>query len=287
MRIATVNDRAVLLVGTTDGTGDVDGLRAVDIETASDGRFGPDPSTIYAQWDAFGRWAAQVQLPDGQAFSPAELGPPVPRPAQIFAIGLNYRDHAEEAGLDIPTELVVFTKFSSCLTGPEADVRCVSDRVDYEVELVVVIGREGLQIDQADAWDHVAGLTIGQDLSERRVQFAVKPPQFSLGKSYPGFGPTGPAVVTADELADRDALAIGCDVDGETLQNGTTADFVFPVAAVVSGLSQVVRLLPGDLIFTGTPAGVGSVREPRRYLAAGETIVSRIEGLGQITTRMV
>lgn len=287
MRIATLNDRAVLLVGDTDSTGSVEGLRAVDVETASEGRFGPRPDDVYERWEAFSQWASGAQLPGGEVFSPADLGPPVPRPAQIFAIGLNYRDHAHEAGLDIPTELVVFTKFPSCLTGPDADVRCVSDRVDYEVELVVVIGREGFQIEEAAAWEHVAGLTIGQDLSERRVQFAVKPPQFSLGKSYPGFGPVGPAVVTPDELADRDALAIGCDVDGQTLQDGTTADFVFPVAALVSRLSQVVRLLPGDLIFTGTPAGVGSVRSPRRYLSAGETIVSRIEGLGQITTRMV
>ena len=287
MRIATLNDRAVLLVGATDASGSVEGLRGVDLETASDGRFGPDPATVYDQWDAFAQWATQAQLPSGEEFSTAELGPPVPRPAQIFAIGLNYRDHANEAGLEIPTELVVFTKFPSCLTGPDADVRCVSDRVDWEVELVVVIGRQGWQIEESRAWEHVAGLTIGQDISERRVQFAVKPPQFSLGKSYPGFGPLGPAVVTPDELADRDALTIGCDIDGETMQDGTTSDFVFPVATLVSQLSQVVRLLPGDLIFTGTPAGVGSVREPRRYLRSGETIVSRIEGLGHITTRMV
>lgn len=287
MRVATLRDRAVLLVGATDDGGHLDGLRAVDIESASGGRFGPDPMAVYDEWEMFSQWAPTAQFLDGDTFETAELGPPVPRPAQIFAIGLNYRDHAREAGLDIPTHLVVFTKFPSCLTGPDADVRCVSDRVDYEVELVVVIGREGFEIDRERAWDHVAGLTVGQDLSERRVQFAVRPPQFSLGKSYPGFGPLGPTVVTPDELADPDALAIACDIDGQTVQDGTTADMVFPVAALVSQLSQVVRLLPGDLIFTGTPAGVGSVRDPRRYLAPGETIVSRIEGLGQITTRMV
>lgn len=280
MRIATSAGRAVLLVGEHAD-------HAVDLAEVSDGRFGPDPEAVYEQWQAFVQWGAQATLPEGAPVEVSRLGPPVPAPRQIFGIGLNYRDHAQEAGLDIPTELLVFTKFPSCLTGPDAQVRLPSDRVDWEVELVVVIGREALAVSPEQAWEHVAGLTIGQDLSERRVQFAVKPPQFSLGKSYPGFGPTGPAVVTADELPDKNALAIGCTIDGEVMQDGTTADFIFDVAAVVSGLSQVVRLLPGDLIFTGTPAGVGSVRQPRRYLAPGETIVSTIEGLGSITTRLV
>lgn len=283
MRIANLHGRGVILIAADD-TGP-DGV--VDIEAASGGAFGPDVQSVYERWSDFCTWAAQAELLTGSACDPAELGPPVPRPRQVFAIGLNYRDHAQEAGLEIPTELVVFTKFPSCLTGPDAEVRLPSDRVDWEVELVVVIGREGHEIPEEQAWSHVAGLTIGQDLSERRVQFAVKPPQFSLGKSYPGFGPIGPAVVTPDELPDRDALSISCDLDATRMQDGTTADFIFPVAQVVSRLSQVVRLLPGDLIFTGTPAGVGSVRRPRRYLAPGETLVSRIEGLGEITTRLV
>lgn len=285
MRVANLHDRAVLICGG-DGSPQSPGV-AVDLERASEGRFGPGLDSVYGQWEAVREWAAHAELPEGETYDPAQLGPPVPAPRQIFGIGLNYRDHAAEAQLDIPTELLVFTKFPSCLTGPVSQVSLPSDRVDYEVELVVVIGREALGVSEADAWDHVAGLTVGQDLSERRVQFAVKPPQFSLGKSYPGFGPIGPAVVTADEFADRDALTIGCDLDGETMQDGTTADFIFPIADVVSRLSQIVRLLPGDLIFTGTPAGVGAVRTPRRYLAAGETLVSRIEGLGELTTHLV
>lgn len=285
MRLAALHDRAVLIVGG-DGSPATPG-RVVDVEEASSGVFGPDVSSLYERFEQVAAWAARTELPEGVDYDPAQLGPPVPAPRQIFGIGLNYRDHAAEAGLDIPSELLVFTKFGSCLTGPDADVALPSDRVDWEVELVVVIGREALHVDPQDAWAYVAGLTIGQDLSERRVQFAVKPPQFSLGKSYPGFGPIGPAVVTTDELTDRDALAIACDLDGETMQDGTTADFIFDVPTVVSRLSQVVRLLPGDLIFTGTPAGVGSVRQPRRYLAAGETLVSRIDGLGSITTRLV
>ena len=285
MRIANLLDRAVLIVDG-DGTPASPG-RAVDVERASDGRFGPSLESVFEDWRAFAAWAGEADLAGGETYDAATLGPPVPRPRQIFGIGLNYRDHAEEAGLDIPSELLVFTKFASCLAGPVSEVSLPSDRVDWEVELVVVIGTGGLRIPQDQAWDHVAGLTIGQDLSERRVQFAVKPPQFSLGKSYPGFGPIGPAIVTTDELGDRDALAIGCDLDGEPMQAGTTSDFIFPVAQLVSRLSQVVRLLPGDLIFTGTPAGVGSVRTPRRYLAPGETLVSRIEGLGELTTHLV
>lgn len=284
MRIANLSDRAVLIV-EGDGTPESAGL-AVDIEKASGGRFGPSIESVLQDIGSFGAWAAQADLSAGESYDPAALGPPVPRPRQIFGIGLNYRDHAAEAGLDIPSELLVFTKFASCLAGPVAQVSLPSDRVDWEVELVVVIGAGGFEIPEAQAWDRVAGLTIGQDLSERRVQFAVKPPQFSLGKSYPGFGPTGPALVTVDELSDRDALRIGCDLDGESVQDGTTADFIFPVAQVVSRLSHVVQLLPGDLIFTGTPAGVGSVRTPRRYLAPGETLTSRIEGLGEITTHL-
>lgn len=290
MRIANLQDRAVLIVDG-DGTPDSPG-RAVDVERASDGRFGPRLESVLEGWEDFREWAAGADLTSGestvgQPYDPAALGAPVPRPRQVFGIGLNYRDHAQEAGLDIPSELLVFTKFASCLTGPVSRVSLPSDRVDWEVELVVVIGSGGLDIPPEEAWDRVAGLTIGQDLSERRVQFAVKPPQFSLGKSYPGFGPIGPAIVTTDELGDRDALAIGCDLDGEPMQAGTTSDFIFPVAQLVSRLSQVVRLLPGDLIFTGTPAGVGSVRTPRRYLAPGETLVSRIEGLGELTTHLV
>lgn len=162
-----------------------------------------------------------------------------------------------------------------------------SDRVDWEVELVAVIGRGGHRIAVDDGWRHVAGLTVGQDLSERRVQFAGSPPQFSMGKSYPGFAPLGPVVVTPDELTDPDRLALGCTLGEETVQDGTTGDMVFGVPELVSRLSAVVRLLPGDLVFTGTPAGVGSVREPRRYLQPGELLTSWVEGIGTIRTSLV
>ncbi|GAA4284153.1 fumarylacetoacetate hydrolase family protein [Brevibacterium daeguense] len=265
----------------------VSGDRALDVERASGGQFDSQPQAIFDRWAEFTEWAAGQDAASGDPFDPQQLEAPVPRPPQVFGIGLNYRDHAAEANLDIPSEPMVFTKFPTSVTGPHAEVALSSDRVDWEVELVVVIGRTGHRIPQEQAWDHVAGLTIGQDISDRRVQFREKPPQFSLGKSYPGYSPIGPIVVTADELPDRDRLAIGCRLGEESVQDGTTADLIFPVAEIIAKLSEVVTLLPGDIIFTGTPAGVGSTREPRRYLQPGEVLTSTIEGIGQMRTSFV
>lgn len=152
---------------------------------------------------------------------------------------------------------------------------------------MVVLGRGGFEIAEGQAWEHVAGLTVGQDLSERAVQFQSKPPQFSMGKSYPGFSPIGPVLVTPEEFADRDRLAIGCTSGEEILQDGTTADLVFSVAALIAKLSAIVALLPGDVIFSGTPAGVGATRDPKRYLSSGEVLVSTIEGIGSMRTTLV
>jgi len=241
-----------------------------------------------SDWSALVAWAGETrpQATDGRV-DPAHLGPPAPRPAQVFGVGLNYRDHAEEAGLEVPDAPLIFTKFPSCLTGPCGDVRLSSNRVDWEVELVVVIGRETSDVTEADAMEHVAGYTVGQDVSDRRLQFAGKPPQFSLGKSLPTYGPLGPAIVTLDEIPDPDDLALRCVVSGEVMQNGRTRDMIFPVRALVSYLSRHCRLEAGDLIFTGTPAGIGSVRTPRRYLAPGDLVVSEIEGLGTLSNRCV
>jgi 2-keto-4-pentenoate hydratase/2-oxohepta-3-ene-1,7-dioic acid hydratase in catechol pathway len=203
----------------------------------------------------------------------------------VFALGLNYAMHAKEARLELPPMPLTFTKFPSCITGPDAEVAVATDRVDWEVELVAVIGREAYRVDETQAWDHVAGLTVGQDLSARDVQMVGSPPQFSLGKSFPGFGPTGPCLVTPDELADRDDLAIGCAVNGEPVQGDRTSSMLFGVAETIAYLSSICTLLPGDLIFTGTPAGVGNRMDPPRYLAPGDELVSTIEGIGSITTR--
>ncbi|WP_104089796.1 fumarylacetoacetate hydrolase family protein [Arthrobacter sp. GMC3] len=284
MRIANLDGRAVLIQK---------GL-AVDINTASEGRFGPDPRSIFENWDAFRGWAAGRTLGPGKPFDEGALQAPVPDPRQVFAIGLNYADHADEAKLGHPENLVVFTKFASALAGPNVTVELPSESVDYETELVVVIGHKLHKGDEAESRAAIAGYAVGQDYSERHVQTRGPAPQFSLGKSFPNFAPFGPAVVTLDELATPDALSISAVLEGPsaaahggrwTVQDGTTADMIFPVSRIISDLSAVVTLFPGDLIFTGTPAGVGMARGI--YLRPGDTLTSTIEGLGSISNRLV
>jgi 2-keto-4-pentenoate hydratase/2-oxohepta-3-ene-1,7-dioic acid hydratase in catechol pathway len=278
VRLANVQGRASLLVG--------DGV--VDVERASNGKFSGDPMAVIRQWDAFVAWAggqrsADAAIPAGEN----TFGPPVPRPAKVFAIGMNYREHAKEAGLEIPQSPVVFTKFPNCLVGPRADVELSSDFVDWEVELVVVIGRGGRRISESKVFEHVAGYCVGQDISDRRIQFSDKPPQFSMGKSIDTFGPIGPAVVSVDAVREPNDLALTCDVAGERMQDARTSDMIFSVAELIVFLSSMCTLEAGDLIFTGTPSGVGSTRNPRRYLHAGEEIVSTIEHVGTLVNRCV
>jgi 2-keto-4-pentenoate hydratase/2-oxohepta-3-ene-1,7-dioic acid hydratase in catechol pathway len=258
---------------------------ALDVQRASDGRFASDPQRVYEQWDAFSRWGSDAELAPDEPVDHARLGPPVPRPRQVFALGLNYAMHAREAGLELPPMPLTFTKFPSCIAGPAATVQVATDRVDWEVELVAVIGRQAQRVAVADAWAHVAGVMVGQDISARDVQMLGSPPQFSLGKSFPGFGPTGPWLATPDELRDPDDLAISCSLNGEQMQSDRTSSMLFSVSETVSRLSAICPLLPGDLIFTGTPAGVGNRMDPPRYLRAGDELVSTIEGVGSITTR--
>lgn len=277
MRIANVAGRLAL------GAGD----QWIDVANASGGEFSADPMAVYERWDAFRAWAATVDESAVSAHAiTGALENPVPAPRQLIAIGLNYREHAIESNLDIPEHPVVFAKFQSSLTGPDSTVELPSDGIDWEVELVVVIGKEASNVAAADAWDHVAGLTIGQDLSWRAVQTRGPAPQFSIGKSYPGFSPVGPVVVTPDEFADRDDLAISCALDGEVLQDGRTADLIFSVAELVHRLSGSLTLFPGDLIFTGTPKGVGMGRTPKRFLVPG-TLVSTVEGIGDLSITLV
>ncbi|HKY68153.1 MAG TPA: fumarylacetoacetate hydrolase family protein [Acidimicrobiales bacterium] len=261
----------------------------VDVHDASGGRFGPDPSAAYELWDDLVSWAATATATDDApvlALDEAQLGAPSPLPRQVFAIGLNYADHAAESGLDLPTVPAVFTKYPASLGGPFAPVELSGESVDWEVELVVVVGRGADRVAAAAGWDHVAGLCVGQDVSDRHVQFAAGG-QFSLGKSFRGYGPTGPWLVTPDELADPDDLGLGCSIDGEVVQAGRTRDLVFPVARLIAELSAVVPLLPGDLIFTGTPAGVGIGRTPPRFLRHGEVLESWVEGIGTIRSAVV
>ncbi|MGZ6886151.1 MAG: fumarylacetoacetate hydrolase family protein [Acidimicrobiia bacterium] len=215
----------------------------------------------------------------------ALLGAPVPFPRQCFGIGLNYRDHAGESGAPLPPAPLTFTKFPTCIAGPTAAIPLSGPMVDWEVEIVVVVGSEAAHVSVADAWDHVAGLTLGQDVSDRAVQMTGSPPQFCLGKSFTGFGPTGPALVSTDSFPDRDDIAIWCDVAGERMQDARTRDLIFSVPTLVAYLSSITRLLPGDLIFSGTPAGVGMARN--RFLAAGELVVSGADVIGELRNECV
>lgn len=256
-----------------------------DVAEASEGRFGPDPMAAYDDWSSFAAWASGVTTATGPLDS-AALGNPVPHPRQVFAIGLNYRSHAEESGMAIPDVPATFTKFPASLAGPFDDIEIVGTTVDWEVELVAVIGTTADGVSEDRAWDHIAGLTVGQDISDRHLQFAAGM-QFSLGKSRRGYGPLGPWVVTPDDVPDRDDLALGCSVDGETVQDSRTNDLVFSIPQLVAELSSVLPLLPGDVIFTGTPAGVGMTRQPPRALQPGQVLESWIEGIGTIRNTCV
>jgi 2-keto-4-pentenoate hydratase/2-oxohepta-3-ene-1,7-dioic acid hydratase in catechol pathway len=275
MRIANLSSRLVLI---TDDT------RAIDVEQASQGRFSADPQAIYARWQEFRVWAASAQLPEGVAFRQEDLGAPSPSPRQILAVGLNYRAHAAESGFEAPDTIPpLFTKFASAVTGPVTTVKLPDGgHTDWEIELVAVIGKQAYQVAEQDAWDYVAGLTAGQDLSERITQMAGPAPQFSLGKSFPGFAPMGPYLVTPDSFDDAEDLELTCSINGEEMQKGRTSDLIFSVPALVARLSAVLPLLPGDVLFTGTPAGVGMGRTPQRWLAGGDELVSRIEGIGEL-----
>jgi 2-keto-4-pentenoate hydratase/2-oxohepta-3-ene-1,7-dioic acid hydratase in catechol pathway len=221
----------------------------------------------------------ESELPGGLV-ADAVLGAPVPQPRQVFGIGLNYRDHAGESGVPLPPAPLTFTKFPSCIAGPTADVPLSGDMVDWEVEIVAVIGDEASHVAVGDAWEVVAGLTLGQDISDRAVQMTGVPPQFCLGKSFASYGPIGPALVSIDAFDDTDDLALWCDVAGERMQDARTSQLIFSIPTLVAYLSSICRLYPGDLVFTGTPSGVGMARS--RYLAPGETIISGADEIGEL-----
>jgi 2-keto-4-pentenoate hydratase/2-oxohepta-3-ene-1,7-dioic acid hydratase in catechol pathway len=218
--------------------------------------------------------------PNSGLIADTTLGAPVPQPRQVFGIGLNYRDHAGESGVSLPPAPLTFTKFPSCIAGPTVDVPLSGDMVDWEVEIVAVIGDEASHVAVGDAWNVVAGLTLGQDISDRAVQMTGVPPQFCLGKSFANYGPIGPALVSVDGFADPDDLALWCDVAGERMQEARSSQLIFSIPTVVAYLSSICRLYPGDLVFTGTPSGVGMARG--RYLAPGETIVSGADLIGEL-----
>jgi 2-keto-4-pentenoate hydratase/2-oxohepta-3-ene-1,7-dioic acid hydratase in catechol pathway len=215
------------------------------------------------------------------------LHAPLLNPPRIFAIGLNYRLHAIESGLAIPTAPVVFFKMHTAIVGPGEPIILPvnSTQPDYEAELAFVIGRGGFRIPASEWRNHVYGYTIVNDVSARDVQSATS--QWSLAKSFPTFCPMGPTIVTADEIADPHALKIGLSIDGEILQDSSTSDLVFKIPELIEYISSITPLLPGDIVSTGTPSGVGAGRTPKRWLRPGETVTVSVEGLGSLTNPIV
>jgi len=281
MRLANYAERANIVVG------DAGAEQVIDIAPASGGRFGPDISAIYEDWDHFVDWYATLSTADiasGHPVDRRQLGAPSPAPRQVFAIGLNYDAHAAESGFESPTDLPpVFVKYVSSFSGPDTTVVIpTGGNVDWEVELVAIIGRQATRVDEAQAWSHVAGLTVGQDISERISQLRGPAPQFGLGKSFPGFSPQGPWLVTLDEFRDVDDIELGCSLDGEEVQKGRTRELIFSVPKLIASLSHNVTLYPGDVLFTGTPAGVGVGRQPQRFIQPGQRLDSWIEGIGEL-----
>lgn len=220
---------------------------------------------------------------EGPAVEIALLEPPVPNPDKIVCLGLNYRAHAAEAGLEPPDSPTFFAKYRNALAAPGATVSLpgASDKVDYEAEVAFVIGRMAKDVDEADALDHVAGFMLFNDLSARDLQFAT--PQWMPGKVFDGSAPCGPFLVSPDE-APHDAIEFSLSLNGEEMQSASTADLVFGVPEIVARLSALMTLEPGDVIATGTPSGVGSTREPRVWLKPGDEIVIESPALGRLKT---
>jgi 2-keto-4-pentenoate hydratase/2-oxohepta-3-ene-1,7-dioic acid hydratase in catechol pathway len=222
-----------------------------------------------------------------RALPSLQLHAPLSNPPRVFAIGLNYRDHAKESGMEIPKVPVVFFKLTTSIIGPGENIVLPrnSTQPDYEAEFAFVIGKGGYRIPATEWRDHVYGYTMVNDVSARDVQFATS--QWSMSKSFPTFCPMGPAIVTADEIPDPHALEIGLSIDGEVLQNSNTCELVFGIPQLIEHLSSITPLLPGDVVSTGTPPGVGLGRTPKRWLRPGEKVTVTVEGLGSLTNPVV
>lgn len=250
---------------------------------------GPDPLlaalTQGLDLTEIGRSAIRV----GSALPiPERLDPPIAKPSKIIAIGLNYSDHCREAGLDAPESPVSFSKHPSSVIGHGHSIpldATISNQVDYEVELAVIIGERCSDLDEKESLDVVAGYMIANDVSARDVQVAEG--QFVRAKSFDGFCPVGPVMVTADSVADPQALALRTEVSGELLQDSSTAEMLFPVRTLLAHVSRRTTLLPGDLILTGTPSGIGHVRLPPRYLNEGDVVRCSIEGIGTLSNPVI
>ena len=214
---------------------------------------------------------------------------PIDNPEKIICIGLNYADHAAESGMPIPDEPIVFSKYASSIIGPDENIVApsASSQVDYEVELVVVIGKRGRNISEEDALNHVAGYMVGHDVSARDYQLEKPGAQWMMGKTFDTFAPIGPDLVTTDDVPDPHNLGIRCILNGETVQDSNTSQLIFGVPKLIAYLTHVFTLAPGDLIFTGTPPGVGMGREPQLWLKHGDQVICEIDGLGRLENPVV
>ena len=247
--------------------------------------FGEDYDEAFFENDGIGRlqkWLADNQASCDVVPADTRLGSPLGRPSKIICIGLNFKDHAEESGMTPPTEPVVFFKATSAMVGPNDDLVLPrgGEKTDWEVELAVIIGKKTSYVEEADAMDYVAGYCLHNDYSERAFQIE-RGGQWVKGKSCDTFAPLGPFMATKDEISDVNALGMWLTVNGKKLQDGSTSNFIFDVAHVISYLSRHMTLLPGDVISTGTPAGVGFGFDPPVYLKAGDVVELGIEGLGE------
>ena len=264
--------------------------RALDIADASKGAIEPHLEVLsdLSLHDELRALAERADDPAWRPFDPRDLGR-VAKPYKAIGVALNYRAHAEESDLPVPDEPSVFAKFASSVVGPydAVVVEPRYDKVDFEAELVVVMGRTGKNIAEAEAWSHVAGVTAGQDISDRKEQWRKPINQFTLPKSYDTFSPVGPYLVTVDEFADPDDIEVAGWVDDLEVQRGRTSDLIFSVPELIAWLSRRVTFEPGDMIFTGTPAGCGVRRTPRLYLSAGKVLRTEVTGVGTMVNPIV
>jgi 2-keto-4-pentenoate hydratase/2-oxohepta-3-ene-1,7-dioic acid hydratase in catechol pathway len=285
MRLATIQDRTgPRVVVVQDG-------QYVDLKTVHPAA--PDGlRQLLEQGPAALRAVAEAVRSPGvrkQPLAGVKWLPPIPDPRKIVCLGLNYRDHASESGAPIPKDPVLFSKYATSLIGPEEPIvlPAVSREVDYEAELVIVIGKRGRHLNADTALEYVAGYTIGHDVSARDWQLKKDGKQWMVGKTFDTFAPTGPVLVTADEVPDPHRLGIRLRLNGQTMQDSNTRQMIFPVGGVLAYLSQVFTLEPGDLIFTGTPSGVGFARKPPVFLKAGDVVEVEIDGLGVLRNPVV
>lgn len=281
-RFGCVDGRAVLITDSLTSY--------VDIEKFSSGKLPSEPMACLERWSEVCKVAANLSPTDDLnaiALNANKLECPVPRPRQIFAIGINYKAHAAEMNNPLPKEPLVFTKFQSSLNSPNGSLTLVGEKCDFEAELVAVIAKGGRNILADEAWGHVAGLCVGQDVSDRALQYANTPPQFSLGKSRAGFTPIGPWITDAASLTTRANLEMTCRVSGEIMQHTQTDDMIFEIPEIISYLSTICELFSGDVIYTGTPSGVGAGRTPQRFLRSGDLIETTIQDLGTLTNKCI